>query len=203
VQGQDEDLGAEPRADLTLLSRTAAGDRDAFDALVARHHAAVQRLARTLTRSAAAADDVTQETFLSAWRHAGSFQGTGSVRGWLLTIAHHAAGRHLRRKAGEPADPLPLEDLGLAAGYGAEPAAETPTPETDVAEAERRRALKAALDALPDADREILVLRDLEGLTGPEAAEALGLTLAAMKTRLHRARLKLMAALHEGGFDEG
>ncbi len=203
MQDQDEDLGAEPRADLTLLARTAAGDRDAFDALVARHHGAVNRLARTLTRSTAAADDVTQETFLSAWRHAGGFQGTGSVRGWLLTIAHHAAGRHRRLRAGEPTDPLPLEDLGLAAGYGAEPAAPGPTPETGAAEAERRRALEAALGTLPEADREILVLRDLEGLTGPEAAEALGLTLAAMKTRLHRARLKLMAALRQGGFDEG
>lgn len=188
---------AEDAEDVARLRRAAEADRHAFDLLVARHQAAVFRLARALTGSDAAAEDVLQETFLAAWRAAGAYRGEGSVRAWLLTIAHHKAGRFLRRRAGEPTEHLPLDALALAAGYGAE------VVEGRVEARERRAALEAALGRLGAEERAILVLRDLEGLTGPEAADVLGLTLAGAKTRLHRARLRLMAALRQGDDHEG
>jgi len=179
-----------------LLQRFARhGDRGAFDALVRREQGAVLRYARTVTRDAAIAEEVFQETFLAAFRSAPTFRGT-SVRAWLFTILRHAAQRHGRRRSGEPAAFEELDALGAAAGWGDAPCAVlTPTPEQQALREERRRIVAAGLQKLSAADQEIVLLRDIEGLTGPEAAEVLGCTLHTAKTRLHRARLRLMAAV--------
>jgi RNA polymerase sigma-70 factor (ECF subfamily) len=179
-----------------LIERVAAGDRAALEALVRRHQAAVHRLARSLTSSEQAAEDVLQETFVTVLRRAETYRGEGSVRSWLLTVARRAAARHRRVRAGEPkaAEIVPLDALGLAAGWGDD------SPEMAAAAAEERGALRQALERLAEDDRSIIVLRDLEGLSGAEAADVLGLTPGAAKVRLHRARLKLMASLEKGGF---
>jgi len=187
--------------DLTLVRAAAAGDRSAMDAIVLAHQAAVLRLARGLARTEAAAEDVLQETFLAAFRHLGEYRGDGPLRGWLLAIAHRTAVRQGRRRAGEPKETEPLEALGEAAGHGAAPMWHPADPEDRAAQAERREALAAALDTLSPDDRTVLVLRDLEGLGGPEVARILAIGVPAMKTRLHRARLRLLAALRKGGLD--
>lgn len=179
--------------DRALLARCAAGDRDACGAFLARHLDAVHRFARAVAGDEVAAEDAVQETFLAALRSAGSFQGEGA-RAWLLTIARNAVHRQHRRRAGEPPRFEPLDALGAAAGWGAE----DDGPEAALLDAERRAAFGAALDALSPEDREVIVLRDLEGLSGDEAAAVLGLPLATMKTRLHRARLRFAAALRTG-----
>jgi RNA polymerase sigma-70 factor (ECF subfamily) len=184
---------AEHERDLRSIRLAADGDRRAFAELVLRHQASVLRLARALTRTPEAAEEVLQDTFLAALEHARSFRGESSVRTWLMTIARNAAARRRRRRAGEPADTVPLHELGEAAGWGDEPG-----PEAALEEAERRAAFQRALAALSEEDRAVIVLRDLEGLPGDDAAAVLGLTLPAMKTRLHRARLRLVAALDEG-----
>lgn len=178
-----------PADDRSLLHSVAAGDRAAFDALVERHQASVYRLLSAMGASSADADDALQETFVAAWRNAGSFQGAGSARAWILTIARNALRRAHRRRAGEPERFEPLEELGLQAGWGRE------DPELEALE--RRDLLGKALGTLSSADREILVLRELEGFAGEEVAEMLGLTVPAMKSRLHRARLRLVAAVQE------
>ena len=179
--------------DEELLKRTAAGDREAFDVIVTRHQAAVFRFARAATGGPAAAEDVLQETFLSAWRAAGAFQGRSAVRTWLLSITRNQAW-HQRERAGRlPVDDVPLPELGEAAGWGSE------SPEDGVLRSERRDRLAGALAALAPEEREVLVLRDLEELTGEETAAALGIGLAAMKSRLHRARLRLAAELRRNG----
>lgn len=86
----------------------------------------------------------------------------------------------------------PLVELGVAAGWG-----EVRDPEARVSAMEDHARLHRALDALSPADREVITLRDLEGLSGPEAAQVLDLPLASLKTRLHRARLRLLARLRE------
>jgi RNA polymerase sigma-70 factor (ECF subfamily) len=179
--------------DEELLKRTAAGDREAFDVIVTRHQAAVFRFARAATEGPAAAEDVLQETFLSAWRAAGTFQGRSAVRTWLLTIARNQAWHHRERAGRLPVDDVPLPELGEAAGWGSE------SPEDGVLRSERRDRLAGALAALAPEEREVLVLRDLEELTGEETAAALGIGLAAMKSRLHRARLRLAAELRRNG----
>ncbi|HMV65455.1 MAG TPA: sigma-70 family RNA polymerase sigma factor [Myxococcota bacterium] len=172
--------------DLELLRDCAGGARAACAEIVRRHQAAVWRACVALTRDEVEAEEVFQETFLAALRGAGGFSGE-RARPWLLTIARHAQARLHRRRAGEPAVVEPLEEMAVAAGFG--------SPEAEVARHEESARLDAALRRLSVEDREVIVLRDIEGLEGREVAEALGLGVPAMKTRLHRARLRLMAAL--------
>lgn len=179
--------------DEELLRRTSAGEHEAFDVLMTRHSAAVYRFARAATDGPAAAEDVLQETFLAAWRGAGSFQGRSAARTWLLTIARNQAWHHRERAGRLPVDDGPLPELGEAAGWGSE------SPESEALLSERRTLLARALSVLAAEDREILVLRDLEELSGEETAAALGLSLSAMKSRLHRARLRLAARLRRSG----
>jgi RNA polymerase sigma-70 factor, ECF subfamily len=181
--------------DPELLRRTAAGDRASFGELVRRHEATVYRYTRALTDDADRAADAQQETFIAAWRGASTFRGTGSARAWLLRIARHRVFRQYRRRSGEPAVHVPLEVLARTAGWGG-------------AEAERiedrldaRARVEVGFRALSPEDREILVLRDLEEWSGEEAADLLGISLAAQKSRLHRARLRFMGALKEGVAD--
>ena len=181
-----------PPDDLLLLRRVAQGDRAAFGQLVRRHQSAVHRLVRSVSRTPAEAEEALQETFLAAYRGAGTYAGRGSVRSWLLTLARNASFRHRRRRAGEPVRFESLDDLGAAAGWGREPGADE-----QLHSARRAEVVRRILDELPELDREILILRELEGLSGVETAELLDLTLPAMKSRLHRARLHLAAAVRK------
>jgi RNA polymerase sigma-70 factor (ECF subfamily) len=170
------------------------GDRQAFDDLVNRNQAAVYRFIRTLASDQAALEDALQETFLAAWRGAAGFRAEASVRSWLFTIARHTVQRQFRRRAGEPSpeDCSSIDDLGVAAGWGA-----TDDPEAAAIRKEGRAAIARALESLDADDRRVLVLRDLEQLTGEEAAAVLGLTLPALKSRLHRARLRFAARVRQ------
>ncbi len=181
-------------SDAQLIGRSAAGDRAAFDDLVRRHQAVIFRFARAVTDTAAQAEDVLQETFLAAFRSAGTYRGEAPVRSWLLAIARNKARRLGRPRAGAPDHFEPLDVLGQRAGWGSED-----DPEAAAIDVQRREHLAAVLDQLSPEDREVLVLRDLEGLAGVEVASMLGVGLAAMKSRLHRARLRFAAALREGG----
>lgn len=183
--------------DRSLITRIARGDQQALPPLVERHRDAAWRVIRMRVSDDATAEDALQETFLGVWRGAGSLDGDAPVRSWILGIARRQAARTWRRRAGEPDHTEPLADLGKAAGWGG------PDPELAASRAEQDHLLHAALDRLPAEDREVLTLRDLEGLSGPEAADALGIGLPALKSRLHRARLRLMAELRDdlGGPD--
>lgn len=154
------------------------------------HREAVWRFVRTLTRDEAAAEDALQETFLAAWRGAATFRGDGSALGWLLAIARHAVYRQHRVRAGEPERLDSLEALGEAAGWGADP----DPLDTLVVQDEVRRALAH----LVLEDRELLLLRDGEGLTNEACASLLELGLPALKSRLHRARLRFVSHLRGG-----
>jgi RNA polymerase sigma-70 factor (ECF subfamily) len=153
---------------------------------VVRHQDAVLRFLRLTGGDGPDAEDALQETFLTAWRAAGTFRGEAGARAWLLTIARHALSRLRRRRSGEPQALVPLEALGLEAGWGGT------TPFQAV---EDRVALEAALARLEPEEREVILLRDIEGFSGAEAAQILGLAVPALKSRLHRARLRLMSLL--------
>ncbi|MGB5522339.1 MAG: sigma-70 family RNA polymerase sigma factor [Polyangiales bacterium] len=179
----------ESTPDADLIARAAAGDRRAFECLVGRHAAAVLRLATVVTDDPASAEDVLQQTFLSAYRNAAGFRAESSVRTWLLTIARNAAYRLRTKRGREDLMDEPLMTLGVEAGWGSD------DPESLAIAAERRDTLTSALQSLSFIDREVLILRDVEGLNGPEAAKVLGITGRALKSRLHRARLRLARAL--------
>lgn len=179
--------------DATLLARSAAGEAAAFEAFVARHQASVYRFARTQVARGDAAEDLLQQTFLSAWQAAGDFRGDGSARAWLFTITRHAGSRWRERDARVTVDDTPVDELGLAAGWGG------PNPELQAMHRQMQARVGEALARLGAEDREILTLRDLEGVPGDEAAALLGIGLPAMKSRLHRARLRLAVLVREGG----
>jgi RNA polymerase sigma-70 factor, ECF subfamily len=156
--------------------------------LVSRHERAVFRLARAITQTNEDAEDVLQETFLSAFRGADGYRGAASVRTWLLSITRHGAIRHEMRES--RVTDLSAEDLRLDAGWGSD-------PEAIVIAAQQQRRLRDAVESLPSHYREILILRDLEQISGEQVALLLGTSLAAVKSRLHRARLHLLAKLRE------
>jgi RNA polymerase sigma-70 factor (ECF subfamily) len=170
--------------DLALVRRCAAGQRAAFDLLVARHGGALHRFALRQCAAPRDAEDALQDGLLAAWRGAAGFRGDASVRTWLFQVVLHACRRRARRRAGEPSHHAAMEEAeALASGeIGAD---------ARVAARQEARALAQALTGLPEEAREVLLLRDVEGLSGEEAADVLGLGLPAMKSRLHRARLEL------------
>lgn len=180
---------AEQPDDVELLERSAAGDRQAFTRFMGRHDADVHRFVASLGAGPDEADDILQECFVAAWRSAGTFRGLGSARGWLFSIARNSFRRHRRRRVGEPEELASLEELGEQAGWGSD--------DDLVASMEARETILWAMDRLTPEEREIVVLRDVEGLSGEEAADILGIGVAAMKSRLHRARLRLLASVRE------
>ncbi|MFO0592379.1 MAG: RNA polymerase sigma factor [Polyangiaceae bacterium] len=181
--------------DVALLGRIAAGDRKAFSAFIERHWARMYKCAFTTSGNGAAAEDALQEAFLAVWRHAADFRG-GSARAWLFAIARSAACHEIRRHVGEPSSLLSLEDLGSAAGWG-----DASSGERLLRGIEDRERVQKALAALSAEDQDALLLLDVEELQAEEAACALGIGVGAMKSRLHRARLRLMAELSKEADD--
>jgi RNA polymerase sigma-70 factor (ECF subfamily) len=163
----------------------------AFDELVRRYQDRIYTLCLRWMRSPSLAEETAQDVFFAAWRAAGSFRGGASARGWLFTIARNAV-RHLqRRRVDEPATLESLEVLAERGGWGAPATAE------EEAAINARALVAAAFARLPAGEREVLSLRELDGLSGEETAALLGVSLPAMKSRLHRARLHLAAVVRE------
>ncbi len=177
--------GEADERDAELMRQAAAGDRLAFDEIVQRHAPAMFRFVRAIAPDDSAAEDALQDAFLGAWRGAARFRSETSVRNWLLTIARNAIYRQHRRRLREPEQTESLSELGAAAGWGDD------NPETLALQRESHEALTLAMEQLTPSDREILLLRDVEGFSGAEVAAIVGLSVPAMKTRLHRARLRL------------
>lgn len=178
---------AEPDAE--LLERFVEGDDHAFTELVVRHHDAVTRWVRHSIGARPEVDDIVQETFVAVMSSAANFEGPDSARAWIFGIARNRIGRQFRRRVSEPESFEPLEDLGLRAGWG--------NPELAASRTESIARVKEALGRLSEDAREVILLRDIEGFTNAETAQILGLELNAVKSRLHRARLALMAELVE------
>jgi RNA polymerase sigma-70 factor (ECF subfamily) len=178
--------------DADLLAGARAGDRAALDALVARHEARVYRFAvRICGREDGA--DVAQDTLLAMARSLEGFRGDAELSTWLYTIARRFCLRARRRRVSAPAREQSLESLSAAErGALASPARD---PERQLESTQWSEALGAAISALPPAQREVLILRDIEGLSAQDAGKVLGLGVAAVKSRLHRARQAVQARL--------
>ena len=180
-----------------LLARIQAGDKAACAECIEQHSSAVYRLALRLMRNEAEAEDVVQETFVSAFKSIDSFEGHSRLSTWLYRIAHNVALMRLRRV--QPVLVPVDEPIQSADGN------ETPRelfdwcclPEQDFDTAEARAELERAIGELPESLRAVFVLRELGGLSTEEAAQALGLSVDNVKTRLHRARLRLRERLSE------
>jgi RNA polymerase sigma-70 factor (ECF subfamily) len=172
-----------------LVDRARAGDRSAFEELVRQHADRLHAVVLRFVADREAAQEVTQEAFLRAWRSIGRFQGRSRFFTWLYRIGINEA---KRRAAREPTDVASLDD---------EPIPEAPdwseAPQARLEQSDLRRVLEDAIRRLPIEYRAPVILRDVEGLSTREAAEVMELGEAAFKSRLHRARLALRRALDE------
>jgi RNA polymerase sigma-70 factor (ECF subfamily) len=174
-------------SDEELVSRVKAGDNGLFEVLMRRYNQRLFRVARSILRNDAEAEDVMQQAYLNAYAHLDQFAGRSSFATWLTRIAvHEAAARVRRRRSAEEANMRdPDEDAAASLADGA------PSPEAQLLAGEVRDLLEAAIDALPERYRCTFVLREVEGLGTAEAAESLGISEELVKTRLHRARALL------------
>ncbi len=177
-----------------LLAALQAGDKTAFAELVATYSPKVYNVALRLLGNPAEAEDALQETFLNAYRSLASFEGRSSLSTWLYRIATNASLMRLRkhRNAISLDEPIALPD---GESLPRQLVDWSQAPESVLLSAEARRTMADAIAQLPDTLRAAFVLRDIEGLSGQETAEVLGISLAAMKSRLHRARLFLREQL--------
>ena len=186
-------------SDAEMVARARAGELDAFEALTNRYEGRVYSLALRMLRHEQDAEDVTQQTFLSALENLGGFRGDASFATWLLRIATHAALKVIRKQKG--LDTISLEEATEEAdGYDTIPHPEyiadwRQSPEEMVRKNEIQRLLEDALANLDEKHRLVFLLRDVEGLSVKETAEALGLSEANTKVRLLRARLQLREQL--------
>ena len=174
-----------------LIARARAGDREALETLLAHHQAQIYRFGLKMCRDPEDAQDVLQDTLFAMARGVRDFRGASSISTWLYTIARSFCIKKRRRSKFAPARERSLDsDLDLETARLADPAK---APDEALAGREVEVALEKAIGALEPMYREVLLLRDVEGLTAPEVAEVLGINVQAVKSRLHRARLSVRA----------
>jgi RNA polymerase sigma-70 factor, ECF subfamily len=205
-------------SDAALLERLRAGDESAFETLLSRHDAAMRRVARTFVRTDSAADEVVQDAWLGVLRGLDGFEGRSSLRTWIFQILlNNARTRGQRERRTLPFSSLrrsnqegrdePAVDAdrfqgrrGEYPGHWARPPAEWDSPEERLAGDAAREVLLSAISKLPERQREVLALRDIQGYTAEDVCNALRLTETNQRVLLHRARSKVRAAL-ERHFD--
>lgn len=179
------------RSDGDLVTAAAAGDRDAFAALYQRHHLGVYRFARTMTGSVAAAEDVTQEVFLTFMQGLDRFdEGRGALSTYLFGVARNVSRHRLR------------QEIRLI-GQDHQREGELQDPDDDPAQAAMRlesvARIRRCIRGLSSRYREVLILCDLEELSYQDAAIVLGTRVGTVRSRLHRARHMLAERLMSAG----
>ena len=179
------------------LDALRSGDPQALAALFEAYADRIYRLALSLLRDPSAAEDIVQETFVSAITHLDRFEGRSSLGTWLYRVGYNASLDWLRRRRDEPLPPDEPGDEGETVPLPRSLVEWTLTPESRQAEGEIAAELDRAIGGLPESLRVVFLLRDVDELSTQETAEALGLTEGAVKVRLHRARLALREKLAE------
>lgn len=190
--------------DQALIDKINAGDFQAFEALVNRYEGKVYRLAMRMLRNQQDAEDALQEAFLQVYRGLKSFEGRSNFSTWLFRLATNVCLMKIRHRGTEPTGMVPLEDFLPQHEQGNQPSLQEwpEKPEEILLTKESREKMMEALDQLPADYRAVFILRDIEGFSNAEAGEALGISVAAVKSRLHRARIALRGMLAEY-FEQG
>jgi RNA polymerase sigma-70 factor (ECF subfamily) len=190
-------------SDHAVLRALREGDESAFSDLVERWSGMMLRLALSHVESRAIAEEVVQDAWLTALRSLERFEGRSTLRTWVLGIVVNLARSRSRAERRailtsesvvDPARFLAADHPRWPRHWAVEPAAWR-TPEDDLLAGETRKIILEAVETLPAAQREVLVLRDLEGLTGAEVCNILGLTDTHQRVLLHRARSRVRNAL--------
>lgn len=174
-----------------LISRARRGDTASFSVLIRRYEGKIFRLAMNITQNREDAEDVLQESFLKAYEHLDQFLGNSKFYTWVVRIAVNQALMKLRKRRSDRAVSL---DEQIDTGEDTvvrEIAAWEPDPEQRYSQEELHHILNSAIDELTPIYRTVFTLRDVDGLSTEETAEALDLSVPAVKSRLLRARLQL------------
>ena len=184
--------------ELRLIRRVQAGETEAFEDLVRAHEKTVYNLALRMTGDAQDAEDMAQEAFLKAYRSLGDFRGESKFSVWLYRIVSNVCLDFLRRRSRRPTVSLTAEDE-----EGEEQQWDVPderlSPERLLEQKLTREAVQAGLRELPEEQREILLLREIKGLSYEEIGEILSLEPGTVKSRIFRARKRLCAFLLREG----
>jgi len=196
--GAIESKVSEPVSDESVLVNAARnGDVGAFEQLVRRYDRNVFRIAQHITQNQEDAEDVVQDAFLKAFQNLGQFQGKSKFYTWLVRIAVNEALMRLRRRRPERMVSLDEEVRTEEDSTPREVADWSPNPEQLYSQAELKDILSKTIQGLPPGFRTVFVLRDVEALSTEETAEALNLSIPAVKSRLMRARLQLRDRLNK------
>jgi RNA polymerase sigma-70 factor, ECF subfamily len=192
---RSEDNLGQPGAgedDLTLVERALCGDRGAFELLVRRHERRVYRVSLAVLGNAEDAEEAMQDAFIRAYRHLGQFRRESKFTTWLTRITVNEAIEKRKRRH----EAVPFDDVRASAEFVPRRAESWHAdPEKLYGKQELRGMVESAIRALPEIYREAFVLRDVEGMSAEEAAQSIGITVAALKSRLLRARLIVREAL--------
>ena len=196
--GAIESKVGEPVSDESVLVDAARnGDVGAFEQLVRRYDRNIFRIAQRITQNREDAEDVVQDAFLKAFQNLGQFQGQSKFYTWLVRIAVNEALMRLRRRRPERMVSLDEEIRTEEDSMPREVADWSPNPEQLYSQAELKDILSKTIQGLPPGFRTVFVLRDMEALSTEETAEALNLSIPAVKSRLLRARLQLRERLNK------
>jgi RNA polymerase sigma-70 factor (ECF subfamily) len=183
--------------DAELLARIRRDDPGAFEAFVERYADRIYRFGRRMCIDAENAHDVLQETLIAAYRSLKRLEHPEAVRSWVYRVAGNACLMMQRKSRQGRAREVPLEEPALRDGTSASIDVPDPAdlPDEGAARRELERKIHDAIGDLPALYRIVLIMRDLDGLSTRETADALGLEESAVKMRLHRARLRLRQRL--------
>jgi RNA polymerase sigma-70 factor (ECF subfamily) len=181
--------------DMELARRIAQQDQSAFEVLMRRYNGRLFRVARSILRDDADAEDALQDAYLEAYRHMGEFRGGAQLMTWLTRIVVNQALMRLRRQKRHVVVPFATHtpDSGHEEADVADDRAEPPPAAT--LRAEIRRLIERRIDELPSAFRTVFVMREIEDMSVQETAEALGIPPGTVRTRVFRARALLREAL--------
>ena len=185
----------EVHPDVDLVARTRAGDNSAYEQLVKQYERQIFRTANHITQNREDAEDITQDVFFKAFQKLEQFQGNSKFSTWLVRIAVNESLMRLRKRKTSKTVSM---DENVQTDEGSIPrdfADWSPNPEQQFGTAELGDILRRTIQGLPPGFRTVFTLRDIENLSTEETAEALGLSVPAVKSRLLRARLQLRERL--------
>ena len=190
---------ADPDDDLRLVARAQAGDMRSYDALITRHRGRIFAMIRNMIHQEADAWDLSQEVFIKAWQALPKFEAKARFSTWLYRIAHNTVYDWARKRkvesAGELNDEIFQRERIDPAASTAPAAADS--PDDSMAHGELREKIEAALAKLSPEHREVVILKDVQGLSYKEIADAMESTLGTVMSRLFYARQKLQAMLKD------
>ncbi|WP_353190971.1 RNA polymerase sigma factor RpoE [Pandoraea pnomenusa] len=186
---------SEREIDQALVERVQKGDKAAFELLVAKYHRKIIRLVSRLVRDAAEVEDVTQEAFIKAYRALPQFRGESAFYTWLYRIAVNTAKNHLATQGRRAPTSTEANAEEAETFAEADQLRDINTPESMLMSKQIAQTVNLAMEALPEELRTAITLREIEGLSYEEIAEAMGCPIGTVRSRIFRAREAIASRL--------